>query len=266
MSKQTGKKDQLNKRPRSRDARVGLTENKINKKIKVTKEITIHSHERKRSPATAFESNVSTKSTSSGSAGSVLSLDLADSDPIAVDFDCRTIENNQFCMRKSKAITYQNVFKKSTKTKIEFDLRKDDLIARQYRVIKMMGKGTFSHVYLCRDISSNRDIALKIFTQRNQASLVKIEQAIAQHLKRLDPKDVYNFVKMLDTFRCRNQFFIVYESLGYSLYDYMAKVRKKNYTIKEIREVSRQLCITLDFLHGQKIIHTDIKPGKLRDL
>lgn len=211
--------------------------------------------------STAFSATSTTSS--NGSAGSVVSIDQnpPDSEIEKIDFPCRAIDQHDSVIRKSKAIPYRALFKQPGTA--EFDLRKDDLIGKQYKVIKLMGKGTFSKVYSCRDTLANKEIALKIFTQRNQVSLVKIETQIAFHLKNADPTDNFNFVKILDLFRCRNQFFIVYENLSLSLYDYMVNVRKAGYTIKELRVISKQTVATLEFLHRQRICHTDLKPENI---
>ena len=102
-----------------------------------------------------------------------------------------------------------------------------------------------------------------MFTIRNQSPLVKSEYLINLHLKSKDPEDKYHFVKMLDTFRIRNQFFLVYECLNLSLYDFMSKVRKQNYTINEIKHIAKQMIECFDFLHSNQIIHTDIKPENI---
>lgn len=208
------------------------------------------------SQSTAFSATSTTSS--NGSGGSVVSIDQDPPDSeVDIDFACRAIDQNESVIRKSKAISYRTIFKKPGT--VDFDLRKDDLIGKQYKVIKMMGKGTFSKVYSCKDTIANKEIALKVFTQRNQATLVKIETQIATHLKNADPTDSYNFVKILDLFRCRNQFFIVYENLSLSLYDYMVNVRKQGYTMKELKMISKQTITTLEFLHRNRIIHTDLK-------
>ena len=239
--------------------------NRIAKKLKLTNEPRLKNFKSPTNMNQRFERSTVTSASSTGSSnGSVLSIEDNGVDLIVqIDFECRMIDENQFCIRKNKfdkldKITYRTLFRRPGFN--DFDLRKDDLIGKQYRVIKLMGKGTFSHVYLCNDVIAGKNIALKIFTQRNQASLVKIELQIVLHLKNQDLKDSFNFVKMLDKFRCRNQFFIVYEGLSLSLYDFMAKVRKAPYKMNEIQKISKQICLTIDFLHSKcKIIHT----GKL---
>lgn len=255
------------KRARENDATLDGS-SRVTKKLRLNNEGTVRSNQ----PATirtgytsmvTYEQSAASTTSSNGSASSVTSVDQEppDSEIEPIGIECRMIDENASVIRKSKAIPYRTLFKKPGNA--EFDLRKDDLIGRQYKVIKMMGKGTFSKVYSCLDTMANKLIALKIFTQRNQASLVKIETQIAMHLKRADPMDHYNFVKILDLFRCRNQFFIVYENLSLSLYDYMATVRKKAYTVKELRVIAKQVVATMEFLHRQKVVHTDLKPENI---
>lgn len=258
--------DQKNKEPNAVDHKKQKVVSNVEEKGKNRKVFKKSSDNLVAIDIETFDSNLelSTNSGSEGSVGSVLSLSEIDkSDIIEIDFECRLIPDDQALIRRNKTVSYRQLFKRPTSANKGPSMQKDDLIGKQYKINKLMGKGTFSHVYLCKDIFKNQEMALKAFVMRNQSSIAKGEYLIAQHLKSLDPTDKYRFVKMLDIFRIRNQFFIVYEWLGLSIYDYMSKVRKKNYTVKEILEISKQCVACLDFLHKNFIIHTDIKPENI---
>lgn len=140
--------------------KINSTRIKKRKKLEEKNSIDFINQEFEASNSTELNSRSRSKSDGS-SIGSILSLDeRIQSDIKIIDFDCRLIPENDACLRKNKLIPYNELFKKPGN--LGLDLRKNDLIAKQYKVNKLAGTGTFSHVYLCNDIIGKKNIALKV--------------------------------------------------------------------------------------------------------
>uniref|UniRef100_A0A6C0E7B4 non-specific serine/threonine protein kinase n=1 Tax=viral metagenome TaxID=1070528 RepID=A0A6C0E7B4_9ZZZZ len=133
------------------------------------------------------------------------------------------------------------------------------LVNNRYLIIKFLGRGSYSKVWMAYDFSDKRYVALKIFNPEDyDDSLDEIEI-----MKTLGNNNQY-IVKMYDHFdyyvedykykqRC-----IVYEFLGTCLLDLLSPFTNQ-LSIENIKHIVRKMLIAMNNYYEKGIIHNDVK-------
>ncbi|XP_023036909.1 SRSF protein kinase 3 [Drosophila willistoni] len=143
-----------------------------------------------------------------------------------------------------------------------------DLFQGRYHVIRKLGWGHFSTVWLCWDLQEKSYVAIKIVKSAPHfAETAKDEIKILRTVRETDPSNPrrQKTVQMLDDFKITGvngtHICMVFEVLGDNL---LKLIRKSNYRgipLENVKAITRQILEGLDYLHSCcKIIHTDIKP------
>ncbi|XP_043866436.1 SRSF protein kinase 1 isoform X1 [Drosophila mojavensis] len=143
-----------------------------------------------------------------------------------------------------------------------------DLFQGRYHVIRKLGWGHFSTVWLCWDLQEKRYVAIKIVkSAQHFAETAKDEIKILRAVRETDPTNPrrHKTVQMFDDFKITGvngtHICMVFEVLGDNL---LKLIRKSNYRgipLENVKSITRQVLEGLDYLHSCcKIIHTDIKP------
>ena len=179
-----------------------------------------------------------------------------------------------------------------------FQGRDGCVLADRYRILKEVGVGTFGRVVECLDIKrrrqrynrddeyhsrrendqqqryhskrerENRDchdnpnniVAIKIVRNvKRYYDSAKIEADIIRDVNRNGQRGTTHCAIMYDTFSFDGHYCMVFESLGPSLYDFLKSQKYHPFPIHCVRDFAKQLLETLDFLHGFRLIHTDLK-------
>ncbi|XP_041448739.1 SRSF protein kinase 3 isoform X2 [Drosophila obscura] len=141
-------------------------------------------------------------------------------------------------------------------------------LSGRYHVIRKLGWGHFSTVWLCWDLQEKRYVAIKIVKSAPHfAETAKDEIKILRTVRETDPSNPrrQKTVQMLDDFKISGvngtHICMVFEVLGDNL---LKLIRKSNYRgipLANVKAITRQILEGLDYLHTAcKIIHTDIKP------
>jgi dual specificity tyrosine-phosphorylation-regulated kinase 2/3/4 len=92
----------------------------------------------------------------------------------------------------------------------------------RYEIVKRIGKGSFGQVFRCFDHMKKEFVACKIL--RNKKRLYKqglIECKILEHLKRNDPDDKKNIIRIIDNFVFRKHLILNFEMLSMNLYEFL---------------------------------------------
>ncbi|KAH8297040.1 hypothetical protein KR044_003879 [Drosophila immigrans] len=143
-----------------------------------------------------------------------------------------------------------------------------DLFQGRYHVIRKLGWGHFSTVWLCWDLLEKRYVAIKIVkSAQHFAETAKDEIKILRAVRETDPWNPrrQKTVQMYDDFKITGvngiHICMVFEVLGDNL---LKLIRKSNYRgipLENVKSITRQILEGLDYLHSCcNIIHTDIKP------
>ncbi|EKE41008.1 protein kinase, putative [Entamoeba nuttalli P19] len=143
---------------------------------------------------------------------------------------------------------------------IQFSMDQKSLT--RYRVIQLLGQGTFGQVVKCIDLSTNKYVAIKIL--KNKPAYFKqslIEVTVLHFLNDYYDKSPHSrILKMLDYFMYYGHICIVTEMLGLDLYELMRRNRNHGFSIQTIRKFVQQILRALLVLSKGNIVHCDIKP------
>ena len=142
--------------------------------------------------------------------------------------------------------------------------QKGDLIAKRYEFVDWLGEGegTMGKVCLCKDTKDNgREVALKMVPDALKNDTKTVDALRNEYQKMLHLKhDGIVAVRSLeyDEFR----FYVIMDYVkGESLEKYLEKHPKPG--LKMTLEVIRRLASALDYAHGKKLIHRDVKPSNV---
>ncbi|XP_026837763.1 SRSF protein kinase 2 [Drosophila erecta] len=142
-----------------------------------------------------------------------------------------------------------------------------DVFASRYHVIKKLGWGHFSTVWLCYDCRMKRYCAVKVIK-----SALEYTETACDEIKLFSAIDKYESHK----YRCKLVGFydhfhitgpngthtcLVFEVLGDNLLSVIERTAYKGLPLCNIKQIARQILTGLYFLHNKcRIIHTDLKP------
>ena len=164
--------------------------------------------------------------------------------------------NNSNKIDTKQISTIQTVITKSENEKI---------LNNKYKVISLIGKGSFGEVFRCLDLQTNQLVAIKIL--KSQLVYLRqgmLELAILSLLNEYyDQINKYHTVRMYDHFLYENHLCIVFELLSINLLDALKMNDYKGFPYNFNQSVSKQLLQTLTLLSDKNIIHCDIKPENI---
>ena len=138
----------------------------------------------------------------------------------------------------------------------------------KYVIVRKLGWGHFSTVWLSREVESGRHVALKVVrsaahyteTAIDEIKLLnKIVQANPTHPGRK------HVVSLLDSFEHRGpngmHVCMVFEVLGENLLGLIKRWNHRGIPMPLVKQITKQVLLGLDYLHREcGIIHTDLKP------
>ncbi|KAK5999144.1 Protein kinase dsk1 [Cladobotryum mycophilum] len=138
----------------------------------------------------------------------------------------------------------------------------------KYTVVRKLGWGHFSTVWLSRDNTNSKHVALKVVrsaahyteTAIDEIKLLnKIVQANPNHPGRK------HVVSLLDSFEHKGpngtHVCMVFEVLGENLLGLIKRWNHRGIPMPLVKQITKQVLLGLDYLHREcGIIHTDLKP------
>lgn len=128
---------------------------------------------------------------------------------------------------------------------------------------KVIGEGSFSTVYIAKDIHTNKEYAIKVCEKRHI-----IKEKKTEYVKR--EKEVLNmlvgakhsFVRLFCTFQDPERlYFVLSYAKNSELLPYITKVG--SFDIECTKFYSAEILRGLEYLHGLGIIHRDLKPENI---
>ncbi|KAK4514116.1 uncharacterized protein ATC70_006124 [Mucor velutinosus] len=135
----------------------------------------------------------------------------------------------------------------------------------QYRVIDLLGQGTFGQVVKCERISTGELFSVKVIKNKSAyktQSCMEIE-ILKKLNKQLDPDDKHHILRLHHIFSHKHHLCLVFELLSYNLYDLIGHNRYKGFAPEKVRAFAVQILDTLCLLKEAKIIHCDLKPENI---
>ena len=153
------------------------------------------------------------------------------------------------------------------------------LAGGRYRVERVLGQGGFGITYLCEQTSLGRKVAVKEFFMREYcerehgtASITlgssgsremvdRFRQKFIKEARALATLNHKHIVRIIDIFEENNTAYYIMEFVdGGSLSD---KVKEGALPEATAVRYIRQIASALDFVHGKRMMHLDIKPANI---
>ncbi|KAJ7054185.1 kinase-like protein [Mycena amicta] len=149
----------------------------------------------------------------------------------------------------------------------------DSFANDRYVVVRKLGWGHFSTVWLARDVQMQRHVALKVVKSAQRYTETAIDEIkLLQRLVTSSDSSSVNshsgknhVISFLDHFRHKGpngiHVCMVFEVLGESLLGLIKRYQNKGVPIPLIKQVAKQVLLGLDYMHRCcGVIHTDLKP------
>uniref|UniRef100_A0A3B3CEJ9 Protein kinase domain-containing protein n=1 Tax=Oryzias melastigma TaxID=30732 RepID=A0A3B3CEJ9_ORYME len=128
-----------------------------------------------------------------------------------------------------------------------------------YLVEKFLGEGTFGKVVKCRDLLTDKHVAIKIMKRNDEG---EEEIKALTELSKINA-DAYNLVNFVEWFRYKSDICIVFEMLDKNFNDLMKDRQSSPLDLKEVRAIAWQLIVALKGLKKLNLVHCDIKPDNI---
>ncbi|XP_026076857.1 SRSF protein kinase 1 isoform X2 [Carassius auratus] len=146
-----------------------------------------------------------------------------------------------------------------------------DLFNGRYHVIRKLGWGHFSTVWLAWDIQGKCFVAMKVVKSAEHYTETALDEIkLLRAVRNTDQNDPSRekVVQLLDDFKISGvngtHVCMVFEVLGHHLLKCIIKSNYQGLPLSCVKSIIRQVLQGLDYLHTKcKIIHTDIKPENI---
>ncbi|KAL5967598.1 SRSF protein kinase 3 [Taenia solium] len=141
----------------------------------------------------------------------------------------------------------------------------------RYHVVRKLGWGHFSTVWLCWDLVAKRFVAMKVVKSAAHYTETALDEIkLLTCVRDADPDHPFRnkTVQLLDEFRVSGvnglHVCMVFEVLGHNLLKLIIRSGYRGIPIENVRTIIKQTLEGLHYLHEKcKIIHTDIKPENI---
>ncbi|KAL8949619.1 MAG: hypothetical protein Q9222_004281 [Ikaeria aurantiellina] len=138
----------------------------------------------------------------------------------------------------------------------------------KYIVVRKLGWGHFSTVWLSRDTVTGRHVALKVVRSAAHYTETAIDEIkLLQKIVQANPNHPgkKHVVSLLDSFEHKGPHGVhvcmVFEVLGENLLGLIKRWNHRGIPMPLVKQITKQVLLGLDYLHRDcGIIHTDLKP------
>ena len=128
-----------------------------------------------------------------------------------------------------------------------------ELINKKYKILNILGSGSFGSIYKGQNIRTNEYVAIKVEKINDEIKLLKNESKIYQYLHGCSG---IPSVKWFG--KDNNNYYMVINLLGYSLQDLKNKLRV--FSLVLILKLGIKIISLLNTIHEKGLVHRDIKP------
>lgn len=138
----------------------------------------------------------------------------------------------------------------------------------KYTLVRKLGWGHFSTVWLARDNDKQCHVAMKIVRLAKHYTETAVDEI--KLLDKVTTSDLHHpghehVIQLLDTFTHKGpngvHVVMVFEVLGENLLGLIRRYKHRGIPVVFVKQIAKQLLASLDFLHRKcGVIHTDLKP------
>lgn len=142
----------------------------------------------------------------------------------------------------------------------------EDAEHNQFRVIDVLGNGTFSYVFKCQSISDpSTFVALKIIKNLRPYRATGISEVMV-HQRMSNAPDhpgKQHVIMPITSFEVEGHVCLVLPLFHRSLFEGLCQTQAASELLGNIRSIMEQLLQSLDFIHRNGIMHCDLKPDNI---
>ncbi|WVQ85941.1 hypothetical protein IAT38_008109 [Cryptococcus sp. DSM 104549] len=143
-------------------------------------------------------------------------------------------------------------------------VKPDDIIGGRYKIVRLLGQGTFGKVVEARHIDSRKKVAVKVIRAvQKYREASKIEIRVLETLKKHDARNDNKCIHLEEWFDFRNHPCLVSELYGMSVFDFLKQNSFQPFPDKHIQDFAKSLLKSVAYLHSLKLVHTDLKPENI---
>lgn len=133
---------------------------------------------------------------------------------------------------------------------------------RSFRVLELLGEGTFGQVVKCEDCSTHAFRAVKVIKNKpayyNQALMeIRLLNTLNNDY---DRENSHHLLRLVDHFCHKHHLCLVFELLSVNLYELIKQNQFRGLNMHLLRTFLRQLLVSLTLLRKAGVIHCDLKP------
>ncbi|KAH8828629.1 kinase-like domain-containing protein [Flagelloscypha sp. PMI_526] len=147
----------------------------------------------------------------------------------------------------------------------------DSFKSGRYEVVRKLGWGHFSTVWLVKDTQAKRHSALKVVKSAPKyAEIARDEIKLLSRLSMASPSHPGrdHIVSFLDSFSHlgpqSSHICIVFEPMGETLLSLIERNKKMGVPLNLVKIITKQVLLGLQYLHDEcDLVHTDIKPENI---
>ncbi|KAA3674556.1 dual specificity tyrosine-phosphorylation-regulated kinase 1 [Paragonimus westermani] len=152
-------------------------------------------------------------------------------------------------------------------------VRTGDVWHDRYKILALIGKGTFGQVVRALDEHTGEEVAIKVI--KNKRSFLQQAEVEIKLLREMSAFQVNeqvavevgaNYIVNLKAhFNHHGHLCLVFELLSYNLYDLLVNTNYRGVSLNLTRKFAQQLCAALVFLSRPdvQVIHCDLKPENI---
>lgn len=146
---------------------------------------------------------------------------------------------------------------------IKSDLEEDANIIGQYKLGKVLGRGTYGVVKLATHVRTDKKVAIKIIEKKNFKTERQFEciRNEIEAMKTLNHKNIVQLYEVIESTRLDATCLVMEYLEGGELFDYI--VERDKLCELESSRIFIQIIKALEFCHANNIIHRDIKPENI---
>lgn len=131
----------------------------------------------------------------------------------------------------------------------------------RYKGQKVLGKGSFGEVILCKDKITGHECAVKVISKR-QVKQKTDKESLLREVQLLKELDHPNIMKLYEFFEDAGYYYLVGELYsGGELFDEI--INRKRFSEVDAARIVRQILTGINYMHKNKVVHRDLKPENL---